>query len=410
MPLLLAGQKMEYAKLAIWISVLQLVIITTLEIVLSVNIFKFFQAAYSSQTHAGSQPIILVYFFMFIFAQIFQCILSWDAARNRNTMQVIATVIFNVCILGYSIAQYIQVDNLQHLLLKCEALFEENSINIINQSCAYFPDAEEIERMMLNDIYFTPIGNATYKAEINQILPRTIPVRASIIGLIFFFNLIGGFIAWKTYQDYGWMIVRSQGADVQKKKILQRYHLYILSLKLNVYFFIGIAVQFALAGIYSTRQAEAESRISQDEIEKTANSSGAQLPTPNTISGALIPLGIVCGIIFLIYYLTGYFGMKKGSFAIMSLFIFITFLDVAAMFAGLHQVFTTNELNSARNSISIFAVVNIILNLGTFIVAVRCMMDFRLESRHDIFELKSSEMKLLNSELHNHPRTQAVLD
>ncbi|KAJ3396470.1 hypothetical protein HDU92_002881 [Lobulomyces angularis] len=356
MPLLFAGQSIEYAKLAIWISILQLVIITALETILSLNVFGFFNAAYSNQSNAGSQPIILVYFCLFIFAQIFQSILSWDAARNKNTMQVIATVLFNVCILGYSIAQYFQVDNLQILLIKCETLFEEGSIATLNQTCGYFPDADEIEKMKLTDIYFTPVGNTTQKQEINQILPNTIPIRASIICLMLFFNVIGVFISWKTYQDYGWMIVRC------------------------------IVLQFALGGIYSSRQADAQAKIRQDEIERKPERSKLNaLDLPATISGILIPLGIVCGVIFLIYYITGYYGMKKGSFAVMSIFIFITFLDVAAMFGGLYQVVTTDELNSARNSISIFAVVNILLSLGTFVVAIRCMMDFKLESRQDIY-------------------------
>jgi hypothetical protein len=63
-------------------------------------------------------------------------------------------------------------------------------------------------------------------------------MRASIIGLMILFNILGAFVAYRLFAELGWSIYKEQGADIKKRTILQRYHIFILLLKLNVYFFV----------------------------------------------------------------------------------------------------------------------------------------------------------------------------
>ncbi|KAJ1955189.1 hypothetical protein IWQ62_005586, partial [Dispira parvispora] len=51
---------------------------------------------------------LTVYFALYIVAQLFQVYLCLDATYNKNTIQVIALAIFNLCVFGYSVTQVIQ--------------------------------------------------------------------------------------------------------------------------------------------------------------------------------------------------------------------------------------------------------------------------------------------------------------
>lgn len=177
---------------------------TTLEAVLFSSIYEFFFLGYSSQSNAGSQPIILVYFVLFMFAQIIQLLLSVDAQRNKNTMQVLAVVAFNVGQQVYSIIQYTQLEKLE--------------VNLEICSFGRVPKTpEEINQQK----YCTQATTTAQKAK--DLIDSTVGNRIAIIILMFLFNIVGVFVAWKVYGEYGWSIVRRQGADLQKLRILQRY-------------------------------------------------------------------------------------------------------------------------------------------------------------------------------------------
>lgn len=77
---------------------------------------------------------IPVYLIIFIFSQLFQIALVWDALLNKNTIQIIGFVVFNLCIFAYSIFQYYQMRDLAFKdLVISEDLF--NRINV----CPFFP-------------------------------------------------------------------------------------------------------------------------------------------------------------------------------------------------------------------------------------------------------------------------------
>lgn len=71
---------------------------------------------------------IPVYLFIFIFSMVFQVVLAWDAVRNtsrardlsnffffplqvrqKNTIQVIAFILFNLCCFSYAVFQFKQI-------------------------------------------------------------------------------------------------------------------------------------------------------------------------------------------------------------------------------------------------------------------------------------------------------------
>lgn len=62
-----------------------------------------------------------------------------------------------------------------------------------------------------------------------------------ILGLVTAFYSI---ISYKLYKEYGWEIYKKIGADTQMKKMYLHYQIFVLLLKLGVFFFMGFSLQF----------------------------------------------------------------------------------------------------------------------------------------------------------------------
>lgn len=54
---------------------------------------------------------IPVYLMIFLFSQIFQVVLCWDAVWHQNTIQIIGFVVFNALSFAYSIFQFLQLND-----------------------------------------------------------------------------------------------------------------------------------------------------------------------------------------------------------------------------------------------------------------------------------------------------------
>jgi hypothetical protein len=68
---------------------------------------------------SGTAGIIVIYFALFLLAQIFQALLSLDAFWSKNTVQVVAIGVFNICVTAYAFVQIRQLS----LLRTCGELF-----------------------------------------------------------------------------------------------------------------------------------------------------------------------------------------------------------------------------------------------------------------------------------------------
>ncbi|KAF9119991.1 hypothetical protein BGX30_003432, partial [Mortierella sp. GBA39] len=75
---------------------------------------------------------IPAYLIVFVFAQLFQLVLAWDAVRGQNTIEMIGIVAFNMCCFAYSIFEITQT---QKSLSESSRYFEpEGSALLLNQS------------------------------------------------------------------------------------------------------------------------------------------------------------------------------------------------------------------------------------------------------------------------------------
>ncbi len=123
---------------------------------------------------------------LFIFAFLYELILTWDALRMKNTIQVIGICVANVVFLVYTA---IQIDQISTVLQG--------------------PNAIQL-KTGAQDLWAT-------------IRPFLIAMPC-VIGLASLFLF---FIAWKLYQEFAWDILKQIGADRGMQKRFLHYQVFI---------------------------------------------------------------------------------------------------------------------------------------------------------------------------------------
>jgi hypothetical protein len=113
--------KFNWRTTALVLSLIQALVMIGLESALLADILKFFSLGFGELQNTGTQAIALVYFTLFILAQLSYLLLVWNSVYTRNTLQVLATTIFNLLLFGYSIVQHTQVRFFEYLI--CESRF-----------------------------------------------------------------------------------------------------------------------------------------------------------------------------------------------------------------------------------------------------------------------------------------------
>lgn len=144
-------------------------------------------------------------------------------------------------------------------------------------------------------------------------------LEVAIVCVLFIFNVIGMYFSYKCYQQHGWSVYETHGADIAKKsiseftiEILQRYHIFVLLLKLNSFFFLGLMTQ-VLTAYYFDRKVN-----------------GNPLSVGITVLYTLIVIFATA-----IYYMLGYFGSSRASLQLISIFYFF----IAANFAVIGYIY-----------------------------------------------------------------------
>lgn len=155
-----------YGKLTVALVVIQAIVVIVLESVVASSFL-----ADSSQLQNSPAVGIPVYLMIFLFAQLFQVILCWDAVWRQNTIQIIAFVMFNALSFAYSLFQYVQVK---------EALTYASVKTALSSS-----------------------------ANLNILIAISV-----VLGICMFMFV---WLAFKLYLEFGWKIYKKIGADPRMK-------------------------------------------------------------------------------------------------------------------------------------------------------------------------------------------------
>ncbi|KAG0368130.1 hypothetical protein BGZ54_002614 [Gamsiella multidivaricata] len=147
---------------------------------------------------------IPAYLMVFVFAQLFQLLLAWDAVRAQNTIEMIAIVIFNFCCFAYSVFE-----------------ISQTKTSLDTSSAFLVPEwtAEDL---------------------LNSLKPFLIVV-AVVICLT---QCIVTWLAYQLFQEFGWKIYKKIGADPNMKKMYRAYQIYLVLIKVDLFFFVGFSIQF----------------------------------------------------------------------------------------------------------------------------------------------------------------------
>ncbi|KAI7872721.1 hypothetical protein BDF14DRAFT_1976411 [Spinellus fusiger] len=178
------------------LAIFEAIIVIALE---SVIYAKFTHTQFSERNLGIPIPVYLI---IFIFSQVFQVALAWDAIRAQNTIQVIAFVLFNLCCFVYAAFQFRQI---------ADAISADSSDDHLHA--------------------------ITLKGLIYQLLI----VCAVITGVC---ELIYLYIGARLYQEFGWRIYKKIGADPEIRNMYRWYQIFLTILKLDIFFLLGYSIQY----------------------------------------------------------------------------------------------------------------------------------------------------------------------
>jgi hypothetical protein len=241
---------------------------------------------------------LIVYQILFILAQAFQLFLCIDAITSLSIIQIIATAVFNWALFGYSIMQYIQASNVTNGTI-------------------------------------TPANFSVHPTKTLEIV---------VIVLMSIFVCVWSYLAYKLNNLFGWKLYKDLGADVSMMKSLKLYHIYMMLLKLDIFFFFGFDIQFLVLVLINGRPGTSDALIH------------ICLIIPSTI--AVIT--------------TAFFAILKENRVLTNLALIGFFAGTIFLIERLVNVLTNTDgkyLNSKR-SITFFISLTIALCTMTFIILV----------------------------------------
>ncbi|KAI0230150.1 hypothetical protein L0F63_001902 [Massospora cicadina] len=257
-----------------------------------------FLELYTLALTSFSNSVLNVYLSVFILSRIFQVILVFDAIRNKNTIQLIGLCIFSLVCFGYSVIQINQV-------LKSEASRAPGTAN-------------------------AGVGLPLYSV-------------CFILGLVTVFY---SFVSYKLYKEYGWEIYKKIGADTQMKKMYLHYQIFVLLLKLGVFFFMGFSLQFLVLVL----------RANDPEFW----------------------LNILAFPITLLILVIAVYGVRNENRRLMYLFIFGLFLAALYFVYKIVKIYQPGDVryNDKQNGLTVFATMTLLSLLLTALQAYVCYRNF----------------------------------
>ncbi|KAJ3108982.1 hypothetical protein HDU97_009715 [Phlyctochytrium planicorne] len=320
--------KDNWAKFALFWSLGQFIIVTAFQaIVLSKHVSEFndikdIQATAVKgsksfdyiQTLLDQSRAITVYEGLFLAAQLFQLYLAFDAIISSSKIQLLSQTLFNLSIVGDSVLQFIQSKNLNN-----------------------FPDSTESDRQLfLNANYVNHRGNV---------------VELIVILLSVLFFAVWCFLSSRLYNIFGWSIFKELGADVGVRQRLKVYHIYVMLLKLDIFFFLGFILQYSILVYW-------------------ANDNRSANFYAYTFGGPVLAV---------ILLFIAYFSVVRESNVMMTINLVCLSGAVGFLISRMVDIWTTTDNKkyaSSKTSLSVFTLLTLALSICTFVVAILNFRNF----------------------------------
>ncbi|KAK9476521.1 hypothetical protein V1514DRAFT_354238 [Lipomyces japonicus] len=307
------------------------------------NINANIDAEQRKNSNTGGIPTYLA---LFIFAEVYKLVLSWDALRLKNTIQCIGICLFNTAVLVYAGIQYEQLKQAAEVL---------SALRLISDSNSYVLDGEAWGDIM--------------------------PFLIAVIAVIGFAGFVMAYITVKLYNEFGWSIYKQIGADLRMKQRYLYFQIFITLLKLDFFFFLGFTIQFIVI-VLNTKDVEFGLTI------------------------AVIPATIL---ILYLSQLSVRHELKYGT-SLSIFFFFAGMAYFLFKLVRMYQPSQSFKYVAARKSLTVFAVITLFLIVITIINIIICASNFdkglkqyvvstskRLRQRQAINSPEKIELEEINS-------------
>lgn len=236
------------------------------------------------------------------------------------------------------------------LVLVYDSLRLKNTIQVIGL-CLYNLGILIYSSVQVNQIkdavYELYLSSPSYLPEGQLLWPVIHPYLIAVPVIIGIGTAVMTFIAWNLYDEFAWTIYKHISADLRMKRRFLTFQIYIALLKFDFFFFLGFTVQF-LVIVSSSQNVEFYLTIAAIPITIFI------LAVAAIWTRREIKLGMVVNI--LLYH------------AALAYFLF--------KLVRIYQPGRESQYRPARTSLTIFAVLTIILILLTIVNACVCMHNF----------------------------------
>ncbi|KAJ3408032.1 hypothetical protein HDV05_005160 [Chytridiales sp. JEL 0842] len=256
---------------------------------------------------------ITVYKGLFMVGHAFLLYLGFDAILTSSKIQLFSATTFNFSCLAYSILQYIQAGNL--------------SRNV----------SQDVSTL------FVQFSFQVHRTGIFEII-------VIVFSFLFFCGWL--FFSQRLYSVFGWSIFKELGADVSVAQRLKYYHIFMMLLKLDVFFFLGFAVQYVILVLNSARSVT------------------TTVILVNVLT--LPPAALI--LLFLAYFAI----TRESNFLTVCLLLGLSG-GVGYLIDRLVDIYTTTDPEkyaSSRISLTVFIVLTMLMSLATFVSAILNFREF----------------------------------
>lgn len=193
------------------------ILVSTVEAAIVITLVAFIFAKIVAQVDNITQNLktVSVYLAVFVFGCVFQVLISWDAVRLKNTMQLIGVLIFNIALTVTAAIEIRQV---------------RDALNAQDAIAGGFPCPNDPSRL----------------CRANSLSPSVERYLIAVTGVCFVMEFLLAYLTFKLWKEFGWVIYQKIGADLRVRRMFFWYQLFIVLLKFTFFFGVGFTAIYLI--------------------------------------------------------------------------------------------------------------------------------------------------------------------